>query len=182
MKREEEMEKVHLKKMIRLRELKKIDLWFGWKESALAIKESERKNIETDEFIENPLFGRKSTIYCSDSKDREKSLAVLILKAIERKNNKSHKGKKETVLIIDNRTSMFEVADYQEAMEEIEDKLTDILFPEIYFYTGYYSDNNSNNAEYSFAPIKLPEEKYKQLEKRIKQGKLKVNKNGISYS
>jgi len=181
MKREEKYEEIIIKKKIKLRELKKIDLWFENEESKLAIREAEEKSVDADELIKNPFLNEGGRIFISDSKNREKSLAILLLEAIKRKNNKRHKDKEKTILIIDNRTSVFEIEDYQEARKEIEDKLTNILFPEIYFYTGYCSDNDGSNAEYSFAPIKLPEEKYEQLEKRIKQGELKMNKNGIAY-
>ena len=181
MKREEEYEKMIVKKKIRLRELKKIYLWFGDKKLKLAIKEFEKK-IGIDEFVKNPFFGKGTNVYISDSKDEEESLLTLILEAIEKKNNKNHKGKEETILIIDNRTSIFEIKDYQKTSKELEDKLTNTFFPEIYFYIGYCSDNDGSNAEYSFSPIKLPEEKYKKLEKKIKQGELKMDENNISYS
>jgi len=34
-------------------------------------------------------------------------------------------------------------------------------FPEVWFYTGYCSDNDGYNAEFSFAPLKLNDEQIK---------------------
>lgn len=182
MKREEEFEKACMKEKLKVRDLKKINLWFRSEKSNQLIKRLERESVDADKFIENPFFRENTNIFLSYSKDEKESLSDLVMRAIEGKNNKSHKDKEDTVLIIDNRTSRFEIEDYQKAVTELEDKLAGVVFPEIYFYTGYYSNNDGNNAEYSFAPIKLPDKMCKQIEKRIESGELTLDKSGIAYS
>lgn len=182
-KREEEFEKNCCKKFIPLRKLKKIHLWFGGKESQQVIKKSEEESIKADKQIINPFYNQSGRIYISDTKDEPESLSNLIIEAIQKKICKNHNNVENTILIIDNRTSRFEIEDYHKTMSELEAKFEDVNFPEVYFYTGYCSDNDGNNAEYSFAPIKLPKEKWEQLERKIESKDIIIlNENGIVYS
>lgn len=184
MKREEEFEKIVARKYISLRKLKKIHLWFGGEKSQQSIKKAEEDSTKADEQIANPFYDERGRIYISDSKDELKSLSDLIVEAIEKKIYKNHDGIENTILIIDNRTSRFEIEDYRKAIGELESgaELAKINFREVYFYTGYYSDNDGNNAEYSFAPIKLPQEKWEQLKRIIESKDIVLNENGIAYS
>lgn len=183
-KREEEFEKIVARKYISLRKLKKIHLWFGGEKSQQSIKKAEEDSTKADEQIANPFYDERGRIYISDSKDELKSLSDLIVEAIEKKIYKNHDGIENTILIIDNRTSRFEIEDYRKAIGELESgaELAKINFREVYFYTGYYSDNDGNNAEYSFAPIKLPQEKWEQLKRIIESKDIVLNENGIAYS
>ena len=184
MKREEEFEKIVARKYISLRKLKKIHLWFGGEKSQQSIKKAEEDSTKADEQIAKPFYDERGRIYISDSKDELKSLSDLIVEAIEKKIYKNHDGIENTILIIDNRTSRFEIEDYRKAIGELESgaELAKINFREVYFYTGYYSDNDGNNAEYSFAPIKLPQEKWEQLKRIIESKDIVLNENGIAYS
>lgn len=83
------------------------------------------------------------------------SLEELIKSAIVKKERKRHLNKEKTVLVIDNRTSLFEISDYVHAAESLSEYCDSLPFPEIWFYTGYCSDSDGNNAEFSFAPLKL---------------------------
>lgn len=85
----------------------------------------------------------------------DESLTQLIQSAIERKLKKAHPGKDATILLIDDRTSIFDLSDYRCAAEELEPMLTTVPFPEVWFYTGYRSDDDGKNAEFSFAPLKV---------------------------
>lgn len=183
MKREEEFEKNVARKYILFRKLKKIHLWFGGEKSQRVIKKAEEESIKADEQITNPFYNESGRIYISDSKDEPKSLSSLIIEAIEKKIYKNHNGIENTILVIDNRASRFEIEDYRKAMSELGsgDKLANVYFPEVYFYTGYYSDDDGNNAEYSFAPIKLPQEKRERLQRRIESKNVVLNKDGIAY-
>ncbi|MEX0999927.1 MAG: hypothetical protein WD000_08220 [Thermodesulfobacteriota bacterium] len=181
-KREEEFERIMTKETISLRghDLKKVYRWFGQETDPEIIKlENEAKTL--DDLVKNPLYGAGGHIFVSDTKAEEESLTTLILKAIRRKSDKNHKGKENTVLIIDNRTTRFELSDYEKSMEELEDSLVDVIFPEIYFYTGYYSDDDGSNAECSFAPIKWSDKKHKKFISRIESGALRLDKKGIAY-
>jgi hypothetical protein len=180
-KREEKCSKLFVEEKITLRELKKIHSWFGGDESAQIIQNAEDKSIGPNELVNNPFYNKKGIIYLSSSGEEKKSLSKLILEAIERKNKKNHNGKENTILIIDNRSIRFKIEDYQKAMKELKNKISNSIFPEIYFYTGYYSDNDGNHAEYSFAPIKLPDEKIEQLKNRISLGELVLDDAGVAH-
>ena len=184
MKREEEFEKIVVREFVPLWKLKKIHLWFGGEKSQQAIKKAEKESIKAPEQITNPFYDEHGRIYISDSKDEPKSLSDLIIESIEKKICKNHNNIENTILIIDNRTSRFEIEDYRKAISKLESeaKLTNVNFPEVYFYTGYYSDNDGNNAEYSFAPIKLPQEKWSQLRRKIESKDIVLNESGIAYS
>lgn len=181
MKREETFEALVTKEKIRLKELKKMYAWFDDEKLGPIIKNAEEQGLGLDELVENPFLNMNSRLYISDSKEEESSLTTIVLEAIERKNKKAHPEKEKTILIIDNRTSRFEMIDYQKAAEELEGELENIPFPEIYLYTGYYSNDDGSNAEYSFAPIKLPDDKRKLLQQRIDSRELIPNKDGIAY-
>jgi len=182
MKREEEFAKILGRKNITLGKLKQIYKWFGDKKAEKMIKEAEKKLMRDHKEIRNPFYNGGAKIYLSDSKEEKDSLDLLIFEAIKRKAAKKHQDKENTILIIDNRTSRFDIKDYQRALKKLEDQIEDIPFPEIYFYTGYYSDDDGSNAEYSFAPIKLPKEKYELIQKRIGSGKLNLDlSTGIAY-
>ena len=40
-------------------------------------------------------------------------------------------------------------------MGRLEGYLEGVPFREVWFYAGYYSDNDGNNAEFSFSPLKV---------------------------
>ncbi len=82
-------------------------------------------------------------------------LADQIKEVVSKKASKSHLGKEQTVVIVDNRTSALEMSDYISAAEKLSDYFDSIPFPEIWFYTGYCSDDDGQNAEFSFAPLKV---------------------------
>jgi hypothetical protein len=50
------------------------------------------------------------------------------------------------------------------AAAALETFLTSLPFPEIWFYTGYYSTNDGAHAEFSFAPLKVTDEQHAVLE------------------
>lgn len=62
------------------------------------------------------------------------------------------------MLIIDNRTSYFDIDHLQQIIPLLEEARFANEFSEVWFYTGFYSDNDGNRAEYSFCPLKLPHE------------------------
>jgi len=178
MKREEEYALFVIKEKVTFRELKKMYKALDDPKIEAAIEKLKGKTRD-DDIIDNPVHARGGGIYISDSKSEDESLSELLLTAINKKNKKKHSGKDNTVLIIDNRTSRFEISDLKVAVEAISSELSVVSFPEIYFYTGYYSDFDGNNAEYSFSPIKLPESKGKKLLKSIKGKNLKFRGDGI---
>ncbi|MDP3962664.1 MAG: hypothetical protein Q8Q03_02250, partial [bacterium] len=159
-KREETFEKMTRQKKIKFKFLKKMISWFGEidDKQQLSVKNLEEEKVGLTDLIPNPFLDEKARIYISDSKTEETSFKDIVCRAINNKNKKLHEGKEKTVLVIDNRTSKFNMSDYQDMVEGLKIQLGVSLFPEIYLYTGYYSDDDGQNAEYSFAPMKLPKE------------------------
>ena len=180
-KREERFTALAQKEKIALWELKKAHTWFGGEDLHAAILAAEEEGVPKNEKVENPFFGRDKVMFLSDTKIEDEPLAELIRRAVADKQNKRHEGKDKTVLIIDNRTTRFEPLDLQEALAEVDAELRATDFPEIYFYTGYYADNDGLNAEYSFAAAKLPDNFQKMLLTNIDERGLKPDKLGIVY-
>lgn len=156
-KREERLAYWREQEKIPFHELKKLGSLFPDDELAETIKEFENGGISNEEEINNPLNNPNMHIMISSMLEPTKRLEDLIKTAIDKKCSKNHSEKENTVLIIDNRTSFFDISDYQEAVPNIEEYLQNAPFKEIWFYTGFCSDNDGNNAEFIFAPLKIPE-------------------------
>lgn len=110
---------------------------------------------DPSELVPNPLRETRHRAFLSSMLQPDESLAQQLRAAIEKKANKAHAGKDSTVLVIDNRTSAFDFRDLRCAASDLEQVLNEIPFPEVWFYTGYCSDDDGNNAEFSFAPLKM---------------------------
>lgn len=153
--REEEYKKLILHEKIPLRKLKKLDLWFGTKNSQNVVNNSSEKDISDDDIVINPFFKKPGVIFLSDTKKEIENLYKIVYAAIEKKVQKTHNEKEKTILIVDNRTIKFGTNDYFKMMNAFsKDKIT-YPFKEIFFYTGYYSDEDGNNSEFSFSEIQL---------------------------
>jgi hypothetical protein len=138
-----------------LHELKKLALLFPDGDLERATGHHERQGRDPSDLVPNPLFESGTWLFLSRIPEPERTLSQLIQSAIEKKAAKSHDGKENVVLIIDNRTGIFDVEDYRIAVGTLEGFLTAVPFPEVWFYTGYYSDDDGNNAEFSFSPLKV---------------------------
>ncbi|CAM2807868.1 hypothetical protein [Vibrio mytili] len=79
----------------------------------------------------------------------------VLLDSISKKAVKRHEGKDQTVIIIDNRTMSLEMDDFYSALPSISEYCESLDFPEIWLYTGHCSDDDGNNADFSFIPIKV---------------------------
>ena len=75
--------------------------------------------------------------------------------AISKKVEKRHKGKKNTILLLDNLTTHADPSHFFEAVDALHDYLDEVPFPSVWLYTGYYSDDKGYDCEYSLVPIKL---------------------------
>lgn len=91
----------------------------------------------------------------------------LIGAAVAAKAAKDHEHKWATVLVIDNRTSAYDEHDMREAATRFGELRAAGPFPEVWLYTGFYSDDNGNNAEFVFSPVLLPDETRSELEKGV---------------
>ncbi|GLO73943.1 hypothetical protein MACH18_10230 [Phaeobacter italicus] len=81
-----------------------------------------------------------------------------IYTAIAKKNAKRHKGKEDTILVLDNLTTLDEPDDFFAAAEEIYEFILASPFQSIWLYTGYYSDSNGYDCEFSIIPLKASDE------------------------
>lgn len=149
-KREERYANNMEKDIIPLHELIKLNSLFPSQKINTLIKSYKAKNTSKNGIVKNPLE-TGSRIFISGHEPKEK-LDVIIKSAIEKKSEKKHLEKEKTILIIDNRTSAFEINDLHTACKCT---IESYPFREIWFYTGYFSDDDGNNAEYSFAGLKL---------------------------
>lgn len=163
-KREERLTTLSSQAAIPLFELERLDHLFPSPEIAEKVRECRAAGRSDNDLVSNPFFEQKERILLGVLFQPDVSLTEQIKSVIQKKSDKKHQGKEQTVLIVDNRTSAFDVPDYRTAAEELQPFLASTPFPEIWFYTGYCSDDDGNNAEFSFAPLKLPAEKHAVLE------------------
>jgi len=83
--------------------------------------------------------------------------------ALKKKAAKKHAGKDRTTIVLDNLTTHSEPEDFFVAVEELADFLDQLPFKSVWLYTGYYSDDDGYNCEYSMVPIKLSNEEAEYL-------------------
>lgn len=135
-----------------------------------------RLNTPKDELIRNPFKNKGKHIFLSSGVFSEMLLENLLRESIEKKELKNHSEKENTVLIIDNRTLKYELDDYYKALKKLERFIASSSFKEIWFYTGYCSDIDGNNADFMLAPMKASSENERALSKLADN---KSNRNGI---
>lgn len=143
------------------------------------INDYRKKKTASNAIIPNPFYAQTiSTLGRTDPP--QKKLSEIIDTAIIKKEEKKHSEKEITILLIDNRTFTLEIDDFQEAFEELGDRFELSPFIEIWLYTGYYSSDDGNEAEYSLIPLKVTEAQRKALAKMAdRNGK---NDKGIIYT
>jgi len=154
-KSEERLSKWVSEDTIPLYELEKLCQLFPDEEKISTVKSYLESGLKKTQLVDNPFKKDSPYILLSTMSMPNKTLSDIIRSSIDKKLNKSHSGKESTVIIIDNRTSAFSVSDYTTAAESLETDLSLLPFLEIWFYTGYCSDDDGNNAEFSFAPLKV---------------------------
>lgn len=144
------------KKRLPIRELSKLNSLFPLQWLQQNIAENISKGLSQDDLIESPYYLEKNHwLIVVSSKNRTKqNLEELLLIAILKKESKKHKNKESTILIIDNRTFHYEIPDFNNAINNIHHIIKNTDFREIWMYTGYYSNDDWTNAEFSFIPIK----------------------------
>ena len=148
--REEKFAAVRHQQIIPVGLLRKLYRHWPSEDASALLATAEKLDNRTK--VLNPWFGQVGPIWVSRVGNPELSLLELIRAAVLSKAVKRHAGKGRTILVIDNRTA-FELGDYHEASRRF-DELSEISpFFEVYLYTGYYSDDDGSNAEWSFAPI-----------------------------
>lgn len=176
MKREERLVSSSLKSEIPFHELKKLNGFFPNEDITKLVAELESKKTLNQTLIKNPYFEKNGNIFLSDFYFDEVPIQILIKDAIESKEAKKHNEKENTILIIDNRTVTYEYDDLHKASEELSAFYDSCSFKEIWFYTGYCTNNDGNYAEFSLGPLKLPEDKWQLLADQQKETPLDENR------
>jgi hypothetical protein len=154
LKREERLLLARRKERIALHELEKLNYFFPDKNVKKLIDSLKNAKKSKTDLVENPIMD-KTFVTIGEINEQQPNLAELIEQAIHRKELKKHCEKEKTVLLIDNRTFRYEISDLQVARKKLEDYFQRTAFMEIWFYTGYYSSFDGNDAEYNLAPLKL---------------------------
>ena len=162
--REEKLSKWRNKPAIPLNQLIKLNYLFPNREIDEIINIYKSQSNTKSDNVKNPFYGNELNILLSRLPEPSLSLKNIISDVISKKLNKNHPEKNKTILIIDNRTSAFDTCDYFNVIESLEHFIDSAPFPEIWFYTGYYSDEDGSNAEFSFSPLKVTNEQSKILD------------------
>lgn len=181
-KREETLISVNHRKTIPLSYLRKITRNFPDPQTDELIRGYELSGMGKHAEVENPWFRRDTKILMSVVPTVVKKLEELIMEAIISKATKSNPAKEKTILIIDNRTSAFDLDDYHASLAYIDKFKEASPFQEVWFYTGYYSDNDGSNAEWSVAPIVLPDATWKIFESKLESDGLTPNDDGMAFT
>jgi hypothetical protein len=155
-KREERLAIESMKPEIRLCDLRKLGKMFPSEEVNALLKGYAKEPARM--MIANPFHADPSKRLITGQVMRPNArLADKIVAAIDLKAAKKHDGKEKTVLILDYRTNFPTKEGLLQAIAELPDYFAASPFPEIWLYHGYFSDDDGNNAEFSFAPLKIPE-------------------------
>lgn len=180
LKREERVAlKKHLDK-IPLHEVIKLNGFFPTDSITNLIEDLKKNGVSNKELINNPYKENAPRVFLSSIDEELKPLEYKLKEAIQKKEDKKHLDKKDTVLIIDNRTLTCEIEDLFTAISKLEPFLINCSFKEIWFYTGYYSDLDGERAEYSLSPIILDEYQAEVIQKLTETNK--PNDNGIVFT
>ena len=166
-KKEERLAMGCVKDSIPLHELKKLNALFPNSEIEDIIHKHDSARVPDSALVKNPLKSSNPGILLSSVPEPLSTPEERIRVSIESKMQKRHPDKDNTVLIIDNRISACGIDDYNSALEALKMFVDSTPFPEIWLYTGYCSDNDGNNAEFSFMPIKVTPEQSSILQKLI---------------
>lgn len=78
--------------------------------------------------------------------------------ALNKKANKKHLGKERTIVVLDNITTHSHPKDFFDALESLDGFLKSLPFYSVWLYTGYYSDDDGHNCEFSMISIKPSDE------------------------
>ena len=179
MKQEERYKSNSYTDKIPLHELIKLNKMFPNQERSNTIQEYIDLNLSKNEYVDNPFKSDGVTLFWSIDSDDKIPLEKLIYDSMKKKESKKHSQKDNTVLIIDNRTVVYEISDLNKATDTLSNFIDKCNFREIWFYTGYCSDLNGNNAEFSLFPLKLTENQKNILDKGAND--IKPDESGIVY-
>lgn len=180
-KKEERLSTKSVIDKIPLHELNKLNQFFPNPIADKRLKFWKSQGYGKNDLVANPYLSDPEAplLFLSSALPNMVKLENLIKDAINKKMAKKHADKDTTVLIIDNRTTYYEISDFYTAQDKLENYLISLPFKEVWFYTGYCSDLSGKNAEFSFAPLKLTPEQESITEKLNRENP--KDQNGVIY-
>ena len=125
-------------------------------------------NDELSKLYEELFISKKPVIRRINDKARQRltltdgenpPLEKIIHNAIKYKENKKYPKAQGMVLIVDEQLIQYSVKDFEKACVNLLTKFGKYTFKEIFVYSGRYSNNDGNEASFSFYPIKALRDK-----------------------
>lgn len=148
---------------IRLGILEKILGKFPDHNIADLIADKRQSGFSKSDEVENPYYPEKPKVFTSINMLPLLNLKDELQKAILEKQRKKHRGKQQTILIIDNRTAIADIDDFMRVAKEMSHFFDWVEFPEIWLYTGYGGGHVEEFEECLLLPLKLPRALHKQF-------------------
>jgi hypothetical protein len=179
--RENRLGKVIDKRAIPLSLLRKLHKDFPHERAQQIIDAAKASGAHRNVQVDNPWFGPMEPLYVGYRPVASLSLLECITNAIASKAAKPHPDKGKTILVIDNRSTAFDLAELRAAALAFNDLRAHSPFKEVWFYTGYYSDHDGQNAEWSFSPVLLPEATMQLFRKSVEQSGALPNEYGFVF-
>lgn len=163
-----------------LHEVRNLAKFFGDEKVDEFVREANKSTTTKSDEVPNPFFSKSGRLVISSLLQPDITLSDQIRRAVDSKIGKRHADKEKTILIVDNRSSAYDAPDYRTAVAELSDYWSDCPFPEVWFYTGYCSDTDGTNAEFSFAPLKITDLQASAL-KKIYNARLRSNDGRVVW-
>lgn len=113
------------------------------------------RGVLNDTFVPNPLRTSGKILHVTRSAEPEGRLSEKLVSAVAKKTDKSHPDKHQVILVLDDQTYGIGLLELENEIAEAARQLTNSEFDEIWYYRGYYSDDDGQNAEYWMAPLKI---------------------------
>jgi hypothetical protein len=145
------------------------------------IADADARHLPDTAVVDNPWQTEGPILFVENAPDPQSTLCALVRDAIIKKARKRHAGKESTILIVDNLTTAFDLWDFHAAAKRFDELRPICPFKEVWFYTGYYSDDDGNNAEWSLCPILETNQTKDARAAAMKQLGVKPNQAGIIH-
>ena len=137
--------------------IRKLHRRFPSDRSKFLIDDADARGLSPDAPLESPWSVQGPRLFFGRSNSPHAMLFDLIREAVAAKSAKKHDHKDQTILVVDNRASAYDIDDFRQALPRFEELRAICPFEEIWLYNGYYSDDDGGNAEWQFVPILLPD-------------------------
>jgi hypothetical protein len=178
----EELMRMHaLTSEIPLSLLKRLSRKFPNERALELIADAESRLARSSTLVSNPFATNGPLLFFEDDPGPTKRLVDLMKDAVEAKSQKRHAGKCNTILILDNRTTHYDLDNFWEAFEAIHQAKPEPVFAEVWFYTGYYSEFDGSESEWSLIPVSVPANVTDRLSSALVENGLQPNAAGIVH-